>query len=272
MRVIQPLAVIEQGLLGCAVARHGVLPGQGQVPTFPGRGHSNPVAPVCRDQMPPNAAIAAAFTAYRAENGSPLAANARFNRRMHSRENLDIWRADDWPRWRYDLSALAGLLTEVSRAQGMFPCTWSSVRWDGGRCISRHRQPPHCRSKRRVFWRGRTKPPASPCSSRRHWLTCGSSPCTFDDGNGRLARAVGDLFLARADGSPQRFYSCRRRSSVSATTTTTSWSARRKAPLMSPAGCRGFSLRSGAPSPARTPRWMPCWPRRASGNAGRARR
>ena len=30
----------------------------------------------------------------------------------------------------------------------------------------------------------------------------------FDDGNGRIARAVGDLLLARADGSPQRFYSC----------------------------------------------------------------
>lgn len=29
----------------------------------------------------------------------------------------------------------------------------------------------------------------------------------FDDGNGRMARAVGDLFLARADSSPQRFYS-----------------------------------------------------------------
>jgi len=29
----------------------------------------------------------------------------------------------------------------------------------------------------------------------------------FDDGNGRIARAVGDLFLARADGSGQRFYS-----------------------------------------------------------------
>ena len=29
----------------------------------------------------------------------------------------------------------------------------------------------------------------------------------FDDGNGRIARAVCDLFLARADGSPQRFYS-----------------------------------------------------------------
>ena len=29
----------------------------------------------------------------------------------------------------------------------------------------------------------------------------------FDDGNGRIARAVGDMLLARADGSPQRFYS-----------------------------------------------------------------
>lgn len=29
----------------------------------------------------------------------------------------------------------------------------------------------------------------------------------FDDGNGRIARAVGDLFLSRADGCPQRFYS-----------------------------------------------------------------
>ncbi|WP_067673926.1 Fic family protein [Nocardia miyunensis] len=29
----------------------------------------------------------------------------------------------------------------------------------------------------------------------------------FDDGNGRIARALGDLWLARADHSPQRFYS-----------------------------------------------------------------
>ncbi len=29
----------------------------------------------------------------------------------------------------------------------------------------------------------------------------------FDDGNGRIARAIGDLCLARADGSPRRFYS-----------------------------------------------------------------
>lgn len=29
----------------------------------------------------------------------------------------------------------------------------------------------------------------------------------FDDGNGRIARAIGDLLLARADGNPLRFYS-----------------------------------------------------------------
>jgi len=29
----------------------------------------------------------------------------------------------------------------------------------------------------------------------------------FDDGNGRISRAVGDMVLARADGTPQRFYS-----------------------------------------------------------------
>ena len=29
----------------------------------------------------------------------------------------------------------------------------------------------------------------------------------FDDSNGRIARAIGDLLLARADGSPHRFYS-----------------------------------------------------------------
>ncbi len=29
----------------------------------------------------------------------------------------------------------------------------------------------------------------------------------FHDGNGRIARAIGDLLLARADVSPQRFYS-----------------------------------------------------------------
>lgn len=38
---------------------------------------------------------------------------------MDSGEKLYIWQADDWPKWRYDLSALTGPLTEVSRAQGV---------------------------------------------------------------------------------------------------------------------------------------------------------
>lgn len=32
----------------------------------------------------------------------------------------------------------------------------------------------------------------------------------FEDGNGRIARAIGELFLARADGSPVRFYALSR--------------------------------------------------------------
>ena len=38
---------------------------------------------------------------------------------MDRGEKRYIWQADDWPQWRYDLSALAGPLTEVSRAQGL---------------------------------------------------------------------------------------------------------------------------------------------------------
>ena len=38
---------------------------------------------------------------------------------MYYGEKPFIWQADDWPNWRYDLSALASALTGVSRAQGM---------------------------------------------------------------------------------------------------------------------------------------------------------
>ncbi|GHT90049.1 hypothetical protein FACS1894101_1930 [Betaproteobacteria bacterium] len=45
--------------------------------------------------------------------------NRVFNLRMNSGDDLYIWQADDWPNWRYDLPALTGALTEVSRAQGL---------------------------------------------------------------------------------------------------------------------------------------------------------
>jgi Fic family protein len=38
---------------------------------------------------------------------------------MSSGEKLYIWQADDWPRWRYDLPALAQDLADVSRGQGL---------------------------------------------------------------------------------------------------------------------------------------------------------
>jgi Domain of unknown function (DUF4172) len=38
---------------------------------------------------------------------------------MNSGDYPYIWRARDWPAWRFDLAALAGPLVEVSRAQGL---------------------------------------------------------------------------------------------------------------------------------------------------------
>ncbi len=38
---------------------------------------------------------------------------------MGSGEKRYVWQADDWPKWRHELSALVGPLTEVSRAQGV---------------------------------------------------------------------------------------------------------------------------------------------------------
>ncbi len=38
---------------------------------------------------------------------------------MNCGDNLYIWQAPDWPRWRYDLAALAEPMAQVSRAQGL---------------------------------------------------------------------------------------------------------------------------------------------------------
>ncbi len=41
------------------------------------------------------------------------------NHRMDSGDYTYIWQANDWPKWRFDLSVLAGSMAEVSRAQGL---------------------------------------------------------------------------------------------------------------------------------------------------------
>ena len=245
-----------------------------------------------------------------------------FNLRMTSGEKLYIWQADDWPHWRYDLAALTGPLTEVSRAQGvlmgrladvglalrdqaslaaltedvlktseiegevlnvesvrssiarrlgvdigavapvdrhvegvvemvldattrsdetltaerlwgwhaaLFPAGYSGMnkitvaQWrddaDGpmqvvsgpvGRRKIHFQAPPAdalpVETARFLAWANeKTGEPALIKAGLAHLWFVTLHP--FDDGNGRIARAVGDLFLARADGSPQRFYS-----------------------------------------------------------------
>jgi len=232
-----------------------------------------------------------------------------------------IWQARDWPRWRYDLAALAGPLVEVSRAQGLLigrladvgmalrdqaslaalaedvvktsaiegeTLNLESVRSSLARRlgvdtgalapVDRHVEgvvemvldaTANCHvpvTRERLFgwhaalfptgysglarirvggWRddasgpmqvlsgpiGRQRvhfqaPPAdrleAEASRFLDWVNGASKDPPllkaglghlwfvtlhpFDDGNGRIARAIGDLLLARADGSPQRFY------------------------------------------------------------------
>lgn len=51
-------------------------------------------------------------------NSLAVAVNTPHNLRMKSGDYTYIWKAPDWPNWRYDLAALAQPMAEVSRAQG----------------------------------------------------------------------------------------------------------------------------------------------------------
>lgn len=70
----------------------------------------------------------------------------------------------------------------------------------------------------------------------------------FDDGNGRIARAIADMALARSEKSRKGSTSCRRRSGRSAALITTSWSARRRGRWMSRPGWNGSSAAWAVPS------------------------
>ena len=241
---------------------------------------------------------------------------------MNSGEYKYIWQAGDWPKWRFDLAALANPMAEVSRAQGLLmgrladvgmalrdqaslaaltedvvktseiegeQLSVESVRSSIARRlgvdigalapVDRHVEgvvemvldaTANCQapvSRQRLFgwhaalfptgysglakirvgaWRDDANGPmqvvSGPIGRQRvhfeapyagcleaetsrflDWLNRSSNEPSllkaglahlwfvtlhpFDDGNGRIARAIGDLLLARADGSPQRFYS-----------------------------------------------------------------
>ena len=62
----------------------------------------------------------------------------------------------------------------------------------------------------------------------------------FDDGNGRIARAITDMALARSEDSPSVSTACRPRFSESGRPITISWSGRRGDQRTSPGGWTGF--------------------------------
>jgi Fic family protein len=62
----------------------------------------------------------------------------------------------------------------------------------------------------------------------------------FDDGNGRIARAVADMQLARADKSPLRFYSMSAQISIERKNIMTYLKRLKKTRWISPNGYYGF--------------------------------
>jgi Fic family protein len=94
----------------------------------------------------------------------------------------------------------------------------------------------------------------------------------FDDGNGRVTRAVDDLFLARADGSPQRFYSLSAQIQRERNAYYDVLERTQKGTLDVTGWLSWFlGTLARAVASARTT-LVRCWSRRASGNAGRAHR
>ena len=87
----------------------------------------------------------------------------------------------------------------------------------------------------------------------------------FGDGNGRIARAIADMSLARSEESSQRFTACPRRSALSGKPITTCLKQRRKANLISRRGSNGFSAVLIVHSTVPRRRWPLCFRRQTSG-------
>jgi hypothetical protein len=79
----------------------------------------------------------------------------------------------------------------------------------------------------------------------------------FDDGSGRIARAIADMDLARRNGVHSASTACRRRSSRNGALTTIILSRLSAARWISRIGWDGFSTAYGMPSTERKPRSRP---------------
>lgn len=88
----------------------------------------------------------------------------------------------------------------------------------------------------------------------------------FEDGNGRIARAIADMALARADESPQRFTACPPRSRPSARPITVSWNVSSVVHWMSRRGYAGFWNAWGGRYSVPKRHWRLCCIRRRCGS------
>jgi Fic family protein len=121
------------------------------------------------------------------------AENAAHNLRMNGGDCTYVWQAGDWPSWRDDASGPMQVISgRIGRERVHFEAQPTQ------------RLP--AEMSRFLDWLN--GPPSEPALIRAglgHLWFVTLHP--FDDGNGRIAHVIGDLLLARADGSPQRFYS-----------------------------------------------------------------
>ena len=88
----------------------------------------------------------------------------------------------------------------------------------------------------------------------------------FDDGNGRIARTLADLLLARSEETSQRFYSMSAQIQAKRTEYYRLLEATQKATWISHPGCPGFLIVLAEPSKVRRASLLPCWRRRSFGS------
>jgi hypothetical protein len=73
----------------------------------------------------------------------------------------------------------------------------------------------------------------------------------FEDGNGRIGRAIVDLALARADDTAERFYSMSSQMEAERKESICNWNGPSAEGSTSPSGSNGSSAVWGVPSPRR---------------------
>src|SRR5437660_433365 len=121
-----------------------------------------------------------------------------------------LWQQENWPELSWDNGRLAALLGQVSREQGRLLGPMQVVSGPIGRQKVHYEAPPAARVPREMDrflnWfdaPGNTDPLLIAGLAHLWFVTIHP----FDDGNGRIARAIADMALARSERSTQRFYS-----------------------------------------------------------------